>query len=294
SMNVANLQIRPVAPTDKIEIVQLGSATAPAYRVIGRLTASGELIVPGGRFASRDRGAVKAWLDVLRTEGASRAAGGPRLPFGLPAEELARAKRDLARPVGFASNEQPALAVLQQLAESLAYPLLADPAARQAIASAGVVEDELKGLATGTAIAAVLRSAGLVFVPRMNDRRQIEYLVAASTGGESWPVGWTPTRPERDLLPGMVELANVEIDDIAASQVVDAIAGRLEVPVLYDRVALARWGIDPSKAQVTIPGSKSMYAIALRKSLFIAGLKYELRVDDAEKPMLWITSLKAL
>jgi hypothetical protein len=35
-----------------------------------------------------------------------------------------------------------------------------------------------------------------------------------------------------------------------------------------------------------------MYAIVLRKSLFSAGLKYELRVDDGKRPFLWITTLK--
>jgi len=62
--------------------------------------------------------------------------------------------------------------------------------------------------------------------------------------------------------------------------------------VLIDHNALARQGIDPAKAAVTLPRSKTTYSLALRKLLFQAKLKYEVRCDEADKPFLWISTVK--
>ena len=43
---------------------------------------------------------------------------------------------------------------------------------------------------------------------------------------------------------------------------------------------------------VSFPQSRTTYSIALRKMLFKAGLKFEVRVDEAGKPFLWVTTLK--
>ncbi|HEX4128661.1 MAG TPA: hypothetical protein VHZ24_01375 [Pirellulales bacterium] len=293
-LRVESLQIRPASPVDKIEITNRGTEVSPAYRVYGRLTGANQMIVPGGRFAMHDQAGIKTWLERLRTEGIERAGGAPRPLFGLPPEKLALVKADLAKPVEMTTAGEPTRAVIEKLATKVGYPLLADNEVRAALAAAGPIGDELQGVALGTAIAAILRPVGLVFVPRLTEQRRPEYLVSPARGAsESWPIGWPPQQDERELLPDMVELVNIEIDDIPASQVVAAIAGRVKAPVVYDRVALARFEIDPATKHVSLPGKKSMYALALRKSLFAAGLKYELRVDEADKPLFWITSLKA-
>ena len=55
--------------------------------------------------------------------------------------------------------------------------------------------------------------------------------------------------------------------------------------MLIDHNALARHGIDPAKAMVTLPRSRTTYSLALRKLLFQAGLKFELRCDEAGIPV---------
>jgi hypothetical protein len=50
--------------------------------------------------------------------------------------------------------------------------------------------------------------------------------------------------------------------------------------------------IDVSK-NITVPGKRAIYAILLRQVLFQGQLKYSLRVDDAGKPLIWITTVKS-
>ena len=59
-----------------------------------------------------------------------------------------------------------------------------------------------------------------------------------------------------------------------------------------DYNAMARHGVDPAKAIVSMPAGRTTYSLALRKLLFKAGLKFEVRVDEAGKPFLWVSTVK--
>jgi hypothetical protein len=72
------------------------------------------------------------------------------------------------------------------------------------------------------------------------------------------------------------------------------IGQRLKAPLLMDHNAMARHGIDPEKVVVSFPASRTTYSLILQKVLFKAGLKEELRVDEAGNPFLWVTSVKPL
>jgi hypothetical protein len=62
--------------------------------------------------------------------------------------------------------------------------------------------------------------------------------------------------------------------------------------VLFDHNALARHGIEPDKATVAHPQQRTTYSVALRKMLGKVGLKFEVRVDEAGKPFLWVSTIK--
>jgi hypothetical protein len=66
------------------------------------------------------------------------------------------------------------------------------------------------------------------------------------------------------------------------------------VPVLVDHNALARHGVDPSKVTVSHPPSRTTYSQVLPKILFQARLKSEVRVDEAGKPFLWVSTIKPI
>ena len=293
ALNIENLQIRGAVANDKIEIVTRGTAAVPLYSVSGIITQNNQLIVPGGRFSANDRAGLSSWLEKLRKEGPARAGGAPREPFGLPVQVRALVNGDLARTFDFPTKGQPTKGTVEKLATKLAYPLLADPAARTALADAGNIDDELQGLAVGTAIVALARTAGYVVVPRVGAQGKPEYLLTpVASATESWPLGWTPAQKDGDIVPALIEIINVQIDDTPVAEVVEAIAGKLKIPVVYDRAIMAHQKIDIMRTKTTIPEGKSMCAIVLRRALFKAGLTHELRLDDAGKPMLWITSVK--
>jgi hypothetical protein len=84
----------------------------------------------------------------------------------------------------------------------------------------------------------------------------------------------------------------VEIDGVSVAETVTSVAPRFDVPILYDRLALEIHGIDPAKVQASLPAKRTSYSLLLQKVLFQARLKYELRVDDAGKPFIWITTVK--
>lgn len=283
-----NVRIRSGEAQPGVEVQ--GSADRPVYVVTGVLTARGELLLPGGRFQRSDSARIAHWLTDL-------AANGPperreaRGAFGLTARQIEPLSRNLSQPIGFSTKGKPRDQVVRQLAGTL------QPAPT---VSAGVwgalgddpVAEELSELSCGTALAYVLRLADLSLVPQSAGDRVAYGIVPADKSGQSWPVGWPVEKPARDVLPLLFEFLNVEIKGVPAATAIDAIVGRLKVPMLVDHPALARHGIDSAKVMVTLPTGRSTYSLILQKVLFQARLKSDLRLDEAGKPFLWVTTIK--
>lgn len=292
-LKVDNLRIRKAISGDKAEIVVAGTASSPVYRVTGILRSSNELVVPGGRFSPRDRGRLADWLAKLREEGPERVQSGDKLPFGLTPSQFVAVNADLSRKVDFSTKDMQVHQAVARIAGSLQLPLSVDKSAAENLQRAEPIREELQGISSGTALAYLLRSAGLVLEPRLDARKQP---VCAITKGASnrtpWPVGWPADKPARELLPDLFEQLNVEIDDTLLTETLSAIGGRLKTPVLYDHYALARHGIDLEKTKVKLAPARLAYAIILRKVLHQADLKGEWRIDETGQPLLWITTLK--
>ena len=287
---IRNVRIRGARPSDKVGIETRDTGVSPTYVVTGIVRGRDELILPIGRVRTRDVGRLAAWLDELARFGPAdrREKKGA---FGLSAAAYEHLREALSRPVAFATEGQTRTEVVRRIAQDLSVPLKADPASANVL-SADKVQENLMLLSSGTALACVLRPAGYCLVPRQQGGQLVCDVVAAKPGLDIWPVGWEPGEARRDLLPALFEFHNINIQGVAADKALAAIAKRLEVPVLWDHNALARHGIDPTKAMVNHPRGKTTYSLALRKLLFQAGLKAELRVDEAGRPFLWITSVK--
>ena len=167
------------------------------------------------------------------------------------------------------------------------------------------VEDELKGLSCGTALACVLRPAGYSMAPRAVGG-QIVYAVVKAEGNpvssklddvslatfKVWPLGGTTDKSDSRAVPGLYKSHNVNVKNVPAATAIAAIGKQLAIPVLFDRKALAKYKIDPAKVSVSFPNRHTTYSLALRTMLFRAKLKFEVRYDDAESPFLWITTSK--
>lgn len=295
-LGVDALQIRKSAAGDKAEIKTAGSKAAPVYRVVGMLNSNGQLTLPGGRFSSRDRTGLAEWLGKLRAGGqaALTGGGGEPTPFGLSPAQFAAVNADLSAAVADSTKGLTPGELLDKFSSVLKHPLNVDRATRQRLTSSPAVTDDLQGLTTGTALAYVVRAEGLGLLPRLNGAKQIEYLIVRPAERQAaWPVGWPlEDRKPKDVVPKLFEMLNAEIDDIPLAEAIEAIAGRLNVPVLYDHYALARQGIELAKLQAKFPARKTWYGKIVDRILHQSGLTGQWRLDDAGKPFLWVTTLK--
>jgi len=289
---VSGFRIRVRQPSDQPKIETGGTPQAPIYQVTGVIVSDNEVVVPGKRFRLNNLVPLRQWLDELAQQGPAENRA-PTDSFGLELEQFQRLHDDLAQPLGFSTAGMGRLAVLEKIAGQLKHPLRID---RQRLGATDEdkVSEELSKVSCGTALAGVLRPLGFCLVLHRG-AGQGEYAVMASAPDlKAWPVGWKPDKPDRELVPGLYEFLNVNVQGVAVTKVVEAVGTRLELPVLWDQNALARHGVEPEQAIVNLPNSRTTYSLMLRKVLFQAKLKSELRIDEAGQPLLWITTIKPL
>jgi hypothetical protein len=289
-LKLAGVQIHSGTAGDEVGITEQGSATSPAYRVVGILGPDNRLYLPGGKFAVNDIGGLRKWIANLDDQGV-QAVTQPRQAFGLTANNLDAVLTDLKKPVASTLKGQTALRAVRQIAGQLKFPIETDPQAERELGRSKV-EDDLTGLSCGTALAAVGRPSGLGVYPRAEAGRIKYRIEPAHAGRDAWPVGrMTKERPDK-VLAELFEFVNVEVKDITVAEALEGIQGRLRVPFLVDHNALALHGIDPAKTPANVPEKRMTYSQALNKVLQQAKLKYELRVDEADRPFVWITSVR--
>ena len=315
---IKNVRLRTATETDKVGIEVQGTAERPLYIVTGKVLSRDELQLPGARFKRSEMKRLAQWLDDLAQNGPPDKR--PKIvAFGLTAAQFEQVKKDMAAPVGFSTAGSARRDAVEKIARKLSFPLrfedslLPSPETGEARGYPGVraghgeipklppasgedkVEDELGELSCGTALACLLRPAGYCLVPQLAGN-QIKYSVfkAQPNVKEIWPVGRKPESPPPEVLPGLFEFLNVNVQNIPAATVLDAIGKRLKTPVLYDRAALSKYKIDPAKAMVSFPRARTNYSMALEKMLFPAGLEFEVRVDEAGRAFLWVTTVKPM
>lgn len=272
------------------ETPAIKGGAAGSFRVTGILTSSNQLVLPKGRFGLNDRSALSEWVRKLR-EGGEDAIMIKPLAYGLLPNEVQRVERALAVPLADATLGKPPREVAKRIAEQLPYKFIADTTSQQALNANEPVADELQGLSSGTALAALLRPLGLALVPEKHMADIRLRIVSASSAKEFWPVGWPPKDNPSQTLPELFKFLTVEIEATPLNEAMAAIGSRVNAPLLLDHNALAREKVDLAM-KVSFPRASTFYGRALDRLLFQARLKFEIRVDEANKPFLWVTTLK--
>ena len=270
-----------------------GTADRPLYVVTGVVLSRDELQLPGGRFKRSELGRLSRRLDDLAENGPpdKRPA---KVAFGLTAEQFEQVGKDLSTPVGFSTLDVPRGDAVKKMARKLSIPLKIEEGSAEKLGD-DKVEDELTDLTCGTALACLLRPAGYCLVPKPSGKEIVLAAVKSRPDlKEIWPVGRLAEKDLKELVPELYEFRNVNVQNATAAAALEAIGKRLKTPVLYDRVALARHGIDPSKAAVNFSNARTNYSLALKHMLFPAGLKFEIRVDEAGTPFMWVFTIKPL
>jgi hypothetical protein len=292
NVGFSGLRVRSAKPSDRVEVRQRGSEDSPTYQVTGLLTNNKTLILPEGEFRLGDTAGISRWLAKLR-EGGQRRLQETVSAFGLTPTQLVSVHKALSVPVTFSTKGQPAYDVLKRIASGLSLSFLTDPAARQVMMGEHIVADELQGLTAGTSMVAVLRPLGLVLVPQKQPDATIKlWITDVRSAPESWPVGWPSEKAPREIAPQLFNFLNVEIQDQKLADTLEVVGARVEMPLLLDHNSLARHRIDPAQVVVSLPAERTYYLRIIDLLLNRAQLKSELRVDEAGKPFLWISTLK--
>jgi len=289
-LGVERLRIHSADGGEQPKIDNVGPAQSPTYQVQGLIKSNNTLLLPNGKFTVRDRAAIKQWIEKLGAGGV-RGLSGKKNPFGLEPDALRSVMADLRKPIDFSTTGLSIEDLVKRVGEGRAYPLAIDAEAAKT-AAATKIDDQMQGVAIGAGLAAAVRPAGFVLQPRQT-ARGVEYRIGKPDSGEFWPIGKIPRERNADLAPKLFEMEDIEITDTPAAEALAAIVERIAIPCLLDYNAMAAEGVEPAKAKVTLPAKRLAYGTALQRALFQARLKWELRVDDAHKPFLWITTLRA-
>jgi hypothetical protein len=180
--------------------------------------------------------------------------------------------------------------VVRQLAGQIDLPVDIGPLVRDAVQQEGALQEELKGVSVGTALAYVLYQRGAVLVPRGDPvgRLRVE---RPNSEQSAWPIGYPDSRQAAGRIPRLLDFLPVAIHQTPLPTVLTALEQRLEVPMLLDRPAMAQRGIRMNRVLVTLPEEKTYYKKVLDQALFQARLQAQVRLDDAGRPLLWITTI---
>jgi len=289
-LDQSGLRIRSGNPGDKTEVINRGTEASPSYHVVGILTANNQLALPYGKFGLNDRAGIAKWIEKLQ-EGGIDGMTTAKAAFGLTADELVEFDKQLATPINFETKGVRAGDVARKIVQSLALESSVTADARRAFSRNEPVLDELVGLSAGTSLAATLRPLGLVLSPDKPRGGKVRMVISdVREVKESWPIGWPPQAPPKDAAPKLYEYLTVEIKETALSEAINAIQGRVEIPFLFDHNGMARDQIDLTSVKVSFPKKRVQYLRVLDQVLFQAQLKSEVRLDEAGKPFLWISS----
>jgi hypothetical protein len=284
---VQGFRLRAAQQGDKPAIEVGGTEQLPLYKVTAVLGAGDELVVPGGRFRRTECKQLAAWLNDIAKRGPLEKRE-KLSAFGLTASQFQKVNTDLSKGVGFSTKGMTRSEAVDKIGGQLRLPLKIEDALSD---GDDKIEDDLSALSSGSALACILRPIGSCLVPRV-DGETLSYAVKkAQLDQEVWPVGW-PAEGGQKVLPGLYEFHNVNVSGVAATKLLAVVGKQIEAPVLFDHNAMARHGVDPDKATVSHPQQRTTYSLALRKMLGKVGLKFEIRVDEAGKPFLWVSTIK--
>ncbi len=282
---IRNVRIRAVEESDNVGVQVHGDTDRPVYVVTGIVRSRTELIMPNGSYRPSEVGRLSQWLQDL----AERGPEGEKEQTSAEQRKLEQARRNLAAPVEFSSVGMSRAEVARKIVDHLSWPVKVDARTMQVLGDEKC-QDELRSLASGTALAYLLRTVRREL--RLVDAGNSYEVVERRAQGEEWPVGWPSEKQERETVPGLYEFLNVNVQNVSAATALEAIGKRVKAPVLLDRYAMAKHSIDPSKVLVNLPKSRTTYSLALRKLLFQTRLKFEVRYDEAGTPFLWVTTIK--
>ena len=275
----------------KISVEERETTLGVVVKVRGAISGK-KLILPGGSFTQRDINGIRDYLESLRLDGVETALADKKA-FGLTSEQLVKLSESLSRPLKLKTKGADSLEIVLHIQSKISYPVNLDRSAKSSLITNGKFLDELNGVSLGTALAATLRPAGLVWQPVRKQGEDVKLNITKSTEAEEfWPIGWPAEGIPLEVAPSLFQKNELEIRQFPLDQVLVAIQAKAKLPMLFDYNSMARREIDLSKTNVTFVKKNVSYGYSLRKLLAKTKppMSYEIRNDEAGKPFLWLST----
>lgn len=264
-------------------------------QVVGRLDKTGRLVFADRAFAPGESRRLAEWIEELKTYGAQGTPEGQRL-WGLSEKQFTSVMESLSKPLAIETQEVPLREVLTGFQFAERHPLRWTAQAEQKrsqLDPAATCAQSVRGFTQGTALALVLADVGLGFRPRRLPDGSIDLaVVELEDSARVWPIGWYRNVAPADAAPPLFVFREIHFSEIDIEGVLAASTAVTGIPVLVDRPNLRSKQIDLATHDVDFPLRRTTWAQAYDRILGKATCKYELLIDEAGRPFVWITSLQ--
>ena len=205
-----NVQLRSAKLTDMPKVKALGRKESPTYVVTGIL-AGDTLHLPGGKFKYGQIDEAKLWIKRLQGDGATELTT-QKGAYGLSRDQIVEVYDQLTLKVKTATAGRTTKEVIRSISRIWNLQVSVDPAARTQLFSEVPFNDELQGVTSGTAMAIVLKSTGLIMLPDKPIGSGVRIRITKPVKDlEFWPVGWEPSQNPGKTAPDLFNELSVEI-----------------------------------------------------------------------------------
>lgn len=263
-------------------------------RVVAAMSADGSIRIGNQKFDTETTQPLILALEEIRKHGAK---GPPDSSptWGLTDEQFKDVIQLLAAPVENSVELQSSVLAL----ESIGLPgnmkmKFTDDAREQALGKkpeSALETIELKGFTKGSAIAIVLAQYGLGFRPRYIAPGRFD--IEIDCGNESsnmWPVGWKPEQSFSEILPAYFRAIPLDVEDVTIAALVGAISEKIGLPHFSSASRLNANELDITTLKYTRKNDRISPARLLTAIGDKMHLGFDVRVDEAGKMFLWVTT----
>lgn len=275
-------------PETKEEVL---GTTLRDVHVIGRLERDGSVTFSDRHYTVEDAVKIREWIADLKAYGAQGTPQGQPM-WGLTKSQFEPFYLALSPAVDVDLVDMTLEKALQSFSFRAEFPIRYSVAAAEHLrkgAGTKTIQNAYQGLSEGTVLAAMLNELGLGFHPRRTPEGKLDLsIVKLGERVETWPAGWPPSEDLPKLRPVLFQAKEVELTDEPLLDVVQAIGDLVDLPILIDEHGLKANRIDVRTKKVTHKKKKVILSAALKHVCYLGKCKYEYRMDEAGKPLLWL------
>lgn len=263
-------------------------------RVVAAMAADGTIRVGKQKFDTEMTQPLVLALEEIRKHGAK---GPPDSSptWGLTDDQFKDVVQLLAAPVEKPVELQSSILAIESIGLPANMKMKFTDAAREtALGRKPVMALEtidLQGFTKGSAIAIVLSQYGLGFRPRYVAAGHFD--IEIDRGNESsnlWPIGWKPEQSFSEILPAYFRAIPLDVEDVNINALVGAISEKMAVPYFSSAYALKAKGLDINALKYTRKNDRISPARLLTAVGDKMDLGFDVRVDEAGKMFLWVTT----